>query len=816
MFSRTMRLFILTLLVAAVGAAAPIAGPAAAQTPQQLEALRRNPDLVRERIRASGLSPEEVRARLRDAGLPANLLDPYMPGAAADTTDLGVSAELAQAMDLLGVPVQHPAGLQPIPLEAGSERAEAAPAAPAAARLFGLDVFRGRTTQFQPLLTGPVPPNYRLGPGDVMVLVMTGDVERVHELQVTREGFVVIHQVGQLFVNNLTMEQLNALLRERLGRAFSGIQTGTTRFDVTIARLRTNQVFVIGEVAQPGAYQLASVATVLNALYAAGGPTERANFRRIEVRRRGEAAATLDLYDYLLRGDTQNDVMLEQGDVVFVGVHGTRATLQGAVVRPAIYELRPGQTLAELIEAAGGFRPDAALLRISIARIVPPAQRAANGPDRVVVDVPIAQVVEGRAPPFPIEPGDVVTLFDVPAARRAYVELRGSVYHPGTYGWRPGLRLSELVALAGGFRPAVYAGRAHIERLNPVDSTRFLVEVSLPQDSLKAYPNDAELHEYDVVTIYGREEFREDRTLSVAGMVNRPGSYPYREGMTLRDLVLMARGLRDGAYLDSAEISRLPEDRVGGRLAETFRVPLDSTYLFERDSTTYRFLPGPPVRARGAPEVPLQPYDHALILRQPDFELQRTVTITGEVRFPGRFALRSKAEQLSDLVERAGGLLPTAYAEGARFYRHLDGAGRVDVRLARALDRRRGREDIVLQPGDSLDVPEYVATVRVEGAVVSPATVLYREGAGLDYYIANAGGWARDADKGRVSVRYANGSARTRSKFLFFSGYPAPGPGSVVFVPSKPEGEPFNPTQFFGSLAQILASTVAIVVLVTR
>jgi protein involved in polysaccharide export with SLBB domain len=306
--------------------------------------------------------------------------------------------------------------------------------------------------------------------------------------------------------------------------------------------------------------------------------------------------------------------------------------------------------------------------------------------------------------------------------------------------------------------------------------------------------------------------------VTIGGMVRKPGRYPWREGMTLKDLVLLARGPTVGAYLVEAEIGRLPEDRTGGQLAETVRVPLDSSYLIERDSTgRYVGPPGTPAPPPGtAAEVLLRPYDAVTILRQPEFDLQRTVVIDGEVRFPGPYVLTRKDERLSDLVRRAGGLLPSAFVDGARLVRPFAGAGRVDIRLADALRNPGGPGDPMLNPGDTVVVPEYVATVRVEGAVNTPTSVLYRPGTGLGYYIENAGGYTRNADKGRVHVTYANGSARVKSRFLIFSSEPEPGPGSVITVPAKPEGQPFNPTQFLANLAQIAASVVAIIAIATR
>ncbi|MBI2616301.1 MAG: SLBB domain-containing protein [Gemmatimonadetes bacterium] len=357
------------------------------------------------------------------------------------------------------------------------------------------------------------------------------------------------------------------------------------------------------------------------------------------VRRAAKGAAALDRYDYLLRGDTRNDIVLDEGDVMFVPVHGTRASVEGSVIRPAIYELEPGETLRDLIAMAGGYRAEASLKRISIARIEPPRERPAEGPTRVIIDVPLelddrdgkgrtdgadardgSRGVEGAlpngfTPPVPIEPGDEVTVFAVPGDERGFVELEGAVYHPGRYQWTAGMRLSDLIGLAGGLKPAWYSGRARIVRLDPVDSTRYVVPVVLPADSTSPYPENPVLAEYDLVRIYSRDRFRESRAVSIDGMVNRPASYPFWNGMTLRDLVMLSAGLKDGAYLDSAEVARLPADHSGGRLAVTLKVPLDSTYLLERDSTTYPRLPGLPTRARGTPEVALEPFDHVTVLQ---------------------------------------------------------------------------------------------------------------------------------------------------------------------------------------------------------
>ena len=715
--------------------------PPPSQAQQALQqAVQQNPalaDLIRQRIGQSGMTAEQIRARLQAAGYPPTLLDAYLgaatPGQAAS---LPGAQELA-AVEALGLPPVATAA-ELLPVDTGLVRAVAG----GKSAVFGVDVFQRTTTQFLPLLSGPVPADYKLGPGDVLVLILTGDVELAYTLQVTREGFVLIPQVGQVFVANLTLDQLRGMLYTRLGRVYSGVRRGpgaTTHFDISVANVRVNQVYVVGEVGQPGAYQISSLGTVLTALYAAGGVTERANMRRIEVRRAGKAAATVDLYDYLLRGDTRSDVRLETGDVVFVPVHATRVQITGAVRRPAIYDMAAGESLAQLVDDAGGFRPEAQLRRLTIHRILAGPERGASPSGRVALDVPLTAVQSAAHPVTPLDPAGPVAV--------------------------PALALQDGDSVVVDFLPPVAGG-------------------------------------YYV---------------GIAGMVMKPGQYPWQAGMTLRDLVVLAGGPKVGADLEEAEVARLPADRAHGQLATTLRVPLDSTYLLARDSLgRYVGPPGVPVPPAGAPEVPLQPYDNVLILRQPDFEFQRVVEVTGEVRYPGAYSLHTKTDRLADVIARAGGLTPRAYAAGIRFVRSTNDVGRINVELKRALQDTTSSFNIILQPGDSIYVPEYQAAVKVVGAVNSPGSVLWQQGRDLGYYLSAAGGLTYNADRGRVSVRYANGEVRTRHTTLFFHSEPAPGPGSEVVVPLKDTSNPTNKVALLGAIAQILASTVAIIAIATK
>jgi protein involved in polysaccharide export with SLBB domain len=722
--------------------------PAQAQSALQ-QAIQQNPglaDVLRQRLQQSGLTPDQIRARLQASGYPPNLLDAYMGTGGPGQPSVTPGANELAAVQALGLaPITVPVAA--LPVDTGVVRAArgTAPSEPTS-RVFGVDVFRRTTTQFLPLLSGPVPPDYKLGPGDQLVLILTGDVELAYTLQVTREGFVLIPQVGQVFVSNLTLDQLRDLLYTRLGRVYSGVKrapNATTRFDVTVANVRANQIYVVGEVTQPGAYQISSLGTVLTALYAAGGVTERAEMRAVDVRRAGTTIATLDLYDYLLRGDTKNDIRLETGDVIFVPVHGTRVEVAGAVVRPAIYEVKPGEALADVIRASGGFRADAALRRVTVYRILPAAERGSSPSGRVAIDVALS--------PAPSQSGE----------------------RAGVPGDDP-------------------AGAVRVPTLGLEDGDSVVVD-ALPAITSGYY-------------------------VGIAGMVMKPGAYPWHAGMTLRELVLLARGPRVGADLREAEVARLPEDRAQGQLASTIRVPLDSSYLLERDSLgRYVGPPGVAVPATGAPDVALQPFDNVLILREPGFDFQRIVVVTGEVRYPGTYSLHTKSDRLADVIGRAGGLTPQAYPDGIRFVRRANGVGRINVELRRALEDTTSGVNILLQPGDSIDLPEYQPSVKVTGAVNSPGSVLWQEGRDLEYYISAAGGFAQLANKGAVSVRYANGEVRTRHHTIFGTSNPRPGPGSEVSVPAKDPNAPHTDyVALFGAIAQVLASTVAIIVVATK
>ena len=798
-------------------AAAP-AGSLAQQLPSPQQAISgaAGADVtaaLMERLAGSGLSPAQIRDRLQASGFSQSMLDAYLSDRGSFAGAPELTPDVFRAVQSLGIAdpdelaaMQRAAGVRE-PLAPNATRADSiawlAQQDPIAAdslrrlgfladttpRLFGLDIFRSSHNAFEPNLAGPVDANYRLGPGDRLVLVLTGDIEAAYTLDITREGFVVVPQVGQLHIANLTMADAERMFRQRLARSYSGIGS-TTRFSLSVASLRSNQVFVLGDVTRPGSYRISAAGTALTALYAAGGPTDNGSLREIAVRRGGETVATLDMYDYLLRGDASRDPRLQNGDVVFVPVHGAHVRVDGEVIRPGIYELKAGETLRDLVAAAGGFNATAATQRLRVDRILPPSQRVPGGRDRITIDVAAESAPNGGGavetiPSMPLEPGDEVQVLPVVERVRNRVSVSGHVWTPGLQGYAPGMMLSHALRAAGGVRPDAYMGRVMVSRLQP-DSTRSMLSAQIA-DTTGNVVGDIALQEDDEIQVFARAAFRPERFVAVTGAVGAAGQYPYQEGMTLRDVLLLAGGLAEGADLREAEIARLPASRSGGRTAETIRVPLDSTYLFDRDASgRYLGPPGVGVSANGAPEIRLEPYDNVLILQQPNFELQRTVYVGGEVRYPGHYALVSKTEQVSDILERAGGLTDEAYPDAVTFVRAAEKAGRIGIDLPAVLADAGHRDNLLLQDGDSIEVPRYSPVVMVRGAVNSPIAVAYRPGASLHYYLRSAGGMTRRADRNIIYVRQGIGSVDAVQQKRFWPDYqPTPTAGSTIVVPEK-------------------------------
>ena len=655
--------------------------------------------------------------------------------------------------------------------------------------VFGRNVFRSRTLTFEPNENQATPEDYRLGPGDEIIVDIWGENERSLRQEITPEGNIMIEQVGPVYLSGLTIREADGKLRGIFGQIYAGVSgdNPTSEIRVTLGRLRTIQINVMGEVATPGTYRLSSFSTVFHALYRAGGVSPIGGLRDIRVMRGGREVACIDLYSYLLEGRRDADIRLEEGDAVVVGPYGLLVEISGNVKRPMWYELKRGETLGRLIEYAGGFTGDAYRDELRIVR-------------ETGREYQIYNVREGDFGSWTMEDGDAVTAGSVLDRFANRVEVRGKVFREGMYELGDEMHtVRSLVERAGGLKEDAFTARAQIFRERE-DLTPELVAIDLG-DILRGRSSDVELRRNDVLFIPGIHELQDRGPLTISGEVARPGVYPWAERTTIEDLVVQAGGLRDGASTVKVEVSRRLKDpkslTATGDLTRVFTFSLKDGLVMGGDEGFY-----------------LEPYDIVDVRRSPGYMEQRRVSVDGEVLFPGDYTQEKKNERLSDLVRRAGGVTDDAYVRGARLVRRMNDDERairettwdmarlnreendslpaermmvrdrytVGIDLEKALAGPGSDYDVVLREGDVLTIPEMPSTVSVLGTVLYSNTVAFKEGGNLKYYIDQAGGYGHRARKSRVYVVYMNGTvARCSSRRTKIE------PGCHIIVPSKRE-----------------------------
>jgi protein involved in polysaccharide export with SLBB domain len=635
-------------------------------------------------------------------------------------------------------------------------------------KFFGYDIFNLSPTTFEPLSFGPVDPDYPIGPGDEISVTVWGDVELYHSLEVNREGNIVIPVVGQVFVSGLTLRELKNKIILRMSKVYSGIDVagkkGTTFVDVSLGKLRTIKVFIVGDVIRPGGYTLTAVSTVFNALYNAGGPTENGSLRNVRVIRNNKIIAEIDFYEYLLEGKKEEDIRLENYDTILIPPRGKTVTLKGGVLRPAIYELKLEEKLGRLIKIAGGLKPNVYVKRSQIDRIV-------NNLERKVFDVELESVIKGKSD-VDLFNGDVIEFFEVLDYRFNVVSISGNIAYPGAYELREGMKLLDVIVKAGGTLPGTFYDRANIVRMNLVDSTEKIIPFSLGKLLSGDQNENIILQSLDKIFVYSYWSLYEKPFVSIYGAVQKPGVYSLRENMTLKDLIFAAGGYRTSAYTLEAEISRVDTSKFlsetkKGELAKIIKVPIDRQYNIHINPGEDSFY--------------LRVYDNIFIREIPEWELQRNIVVIGEVKFPGVYSLQNKDERLSQLIKRTGGLTESAYPEGAIFTRNKDNAGRIGIDLKKILKEPGSNDDLFLFHGDTIVIPQEPKTVKVLGAVATPSSIIFEKGKGYKYYIEGAGDFTEQADKNRVRIVLANGKVLKPTKWLIIDEDITP--GSTIVVP---------------------------------
>ena len=630
---------------------------------------------------------------------------------------------------------------------------------------FGHYIFTLESEVFEPHAQGSLDPDYPIGPDDEIIITVWGQVELTYKLTVDRDGGINIPRAGRLYVNGVALKDLEKRISQRMAQVYSGISEDpakvTTFVEVSLGKVKSVKVFVTGEVRRPGSFILTANSSVMTALYYAGGPTEKGSMRAIRLFRHDEQVASIDLYEFILEGDQSEDLHIQNGDVILVPPQGKEVVLEGRVHRPHIYELKDGEGLKRLLEIAGGLEADAYTKRVQIERII-------EHRDYTVVDVDVGRLLDSDEE-SPLSDGDRIFVAAMPEVNfKKVVTLTGYAKLPGRYALVPGMRIKDLILSGEGLFPEAYMGRADVRRTKP-DMTRELLSFNLGKALADDPVHNLELAPLDEVSVYSIHTFGESKVVTIHGLVRKPGGYELLEGMGLQDLIVLAGGLKDIAYKVEAEVSRSdPESATPERPIEVFRVKISDVYE---------------INAKQTDAFPLQHRDVVFIRPNPDFEAIRNVTVEGEVRFPGVYALRSRLMHLTELLQRAGGLTMEAYPEGVKFYR--PSIDTIAIDLSAALEQPGGAEDPVLQAGDIIEIPKKPATIEIIGAVYTSKHVLFRSGKSVNYYLKRVGGLTKNARKGDIYVVLANGDAVKPGRFLFWKTWPRLNPGSRIVVPFK-------------------------------
>lgn len=648
--------------------------------------------------------------------------------------------------------------------------------------VFGRNIFNTRNLTFEPNVNIATPPNYRLGPGDEVVIDIWGASQNTIRQQISPDGTINLEQLGPVFLSGMTVDRAQQYLTDELRKIYSD-QSNQIR--VTLGNTRTIQINVMGEVVQPGTYALSAFSTVFHALYRAGGVSNIGSLRNVKVSRGGKIVATVDVYQFIMQGKTRDDIRLEEGDVIIVPAYDALVQITGNVKRPMRYEMKKDETLSTLLKYAGGFTSDAYTKSLRIVR--------QNGKEYQVNTVDDTDYSVCK-----MHDGDVVTAEAILDRFTNKLEVRGAVYRPGIYELGGKLNtVRELVEKADGLMADAFTGRAVLYRERE-NKTREVKQIDIRAIMDGTQP-DIPLQKNDVLYIPSIHDLEDLGNVQIYGEVAHPGDYPYADNMTLEDLVITAGGLRESASVVRVDVARRIKDpkstESSATIGQTFSFGLKDGFVVD-----------------GEPGFTLQPYDQVFVRRSPGYSAQQNVTVSGEVLYGGTYALTTKSERISSVIAKAGGATPFAYVKGAKLTRvaneeeikrmqdvvnllrrqvseeMMDSLGinvqstfTVGIDLEAALANPGSDADIVLREGDVITVPEYNNTVKIDGAVMMPNTVSFKKGESVKYYISQAGGYGQNAKKSKKFIIYMNGQiAEVKG-----SGKSQIEPGCEIIVPSK-------------------------------
>lgn len=674
-------------------------------------------------------------------------------------------------------------------------------------RIFGSELFNAKNPTFEPDMNIPTPVNYILGVGDDLMIDIWGASNNFYKLTVSFEGTVVIDNVGPVYVQGLTIEEAEKRIISKLKTLYRGLNQDTF-INISLGQVRSIQVTVMGEVYEPGSYTLTSLSTVFNALFKSGGITDKGSYRNIEVIRNNKVIEVFDVYDILLKGDQSKNIRLNDQDIIKVNVYKNRVRLLGNIKRPAYYEVLEDESLSQVISNAGSFDSDAYTKLITVDRY--------NDIEKEIVTVS-----QDDFDNFKLKDGDKIHIHKTLNKYKNKVVIAGAVWRAGRYELTDGLTLKQLIDNAEGLRPEAFKTRGVIYR---VDENHDFYVSSFNLNDIYENPElyDIKLQYEDSIVIRNIYEMREDRKVKLSGEVQVQGEYSFKENMTLGDLILMGNGFKSSASEAKIEIYR----RVYGDAAPSKRDNVMSEhYVFgiSRDL----ILEG------DAKDFVLEPFDQVYVRQRPDYQVQRLITIAGEVLFPGEYVLENRHQRISEIIAKAGGLTDEAFVKGIsleRINRNADRIGTkidnssedriylrrgatsyIGIDVEKALKNPGGKEDIFLREGDKIVVPLKLQTVAVDGAVLRATEVRYIEGKRLKYYINNSGGFTDKAKRNKAFVIYANGDVKTTKSFLMFKTSPKIIPGAEIIVPEKILNAKLTPSERISLLSSIVSVSAVVV-----
>ncbi|GAB2994721.1 SLBB domain-containing protein [Cyclobacterium sediminis] len=729
-------------------------------------------------------------------------------------------------------------------------------------KIFGYTLFHNQELNFNPNLNIPTPESYILGTGDQILVDVYGASQATFDMTVSPEGKILIPNVGPVNIGGASVESARLRVKNALAQIYSGLKGSNpnTFLQLRVGNIRSIQVTMAGELNKPGTYTLPSFANVFNALYLAGGPNEIGSFRNIQVYRDSKSVGQVDVYDFLVNGNSKGNIVLQDNDVVIVPPIQIRVELEGPVRRPGLFEVKGDENIHDLLAFAGGFKSEAYKELITVKRTTNQNLRVDN-------------IFNKEFDSFSIKDGDLFVVGSILERYDNRVQVSGAVFRPGEFAITEGMTVKSLVEIAGGLRGDAFSERATLYRTNP-DFTMEVLTLDLGE-ILTGDAVDVPLVREDILNIPSKYDLKEEYYVQISGEVNRTGVFQYAKNMTVADLITKASGFKESASSANIEIARRVKGEVGGEIAKILTVSIDENLKISESER----------------EIILEPFDHVFVRKSPGFQEEKIVYVEGEVFYPGGFTLEKRDERISDVLKRAGGLNNYAYPKGATLIRrteffkteteenikleqleslhrniiredeieNAEAEGklleRIDNRMELLVQEERktneklkqsdsisedkyqflgegdstvmevatrdkeligidlmkilaqpgSKYDLILQEGDVISIPKELQTVRMRGEVLYPTTARYDMSRGFRNYISRAGGFTEQARKSRAYVVYANGDVHRTNKFLFFNFFPKIEPGAEIIVPQKPKREPMSVQAWIG-IASSLAT----------